>query len=237
MKLQPYIDKLERAPEYKNFQKKYKDAFMVAGFFVLDFESGQHLNQLDFYVPSEKKIAAFTLDRRVVMQLLDTINSKVPEKLKSSTKIDLDELHGILEDEMKNRNISEEIKKMIAILQNLDGKNIWNVNCVLSGMSILNAHVEDDTKTILRMEKKSILDYIKRMPNLSMQPNENMQGGEIQPENPEDKLKKLQQLEAEIAKEKEELVKNMENQGNVNKKQSPKQEKPKKVSKIKDISG
>ena len=101
MKIQPYVEKLNTSKEYEEFQKKYNDAFLVAGFFVLDFETGQNIHQIDYYIPSDKKVAAFTLDDKVVVQLLDTVNEKVPEKLEMKTKIDLDALKGILDDEMK----------------------------------------------------------------------------------------------------------------------------------------
>src|SRR3989338_8724061 len=105
MKIQPYIEKLNSSEEYKKFIGEHKDAFLVAGFFVLDLEMGKNIHQIDFYVPSEKKFAAFTLDEGVQYQLLDTLSENIPEHLDLKTNIDLDALEGILEDEMKNRNI------------------------------------------------------------------------------------------------------------------------------------
>ena len=169
MKIQPYVNKLESSAQFKDFQQKFNDAFLVAGFFVIDFESGNNLHQIDYYVPSKKKFAAFTLDKGVQVQLMNSMDKKVPNKLDMNTNIDLEALHGIIEDEMKNRNITQSIKKMIAVIQNLNGKKIWNVNCVLSGMDILKVHVEDSSQTILKMEKNSMMDYIKRMPNLNQQ--------------------------------------------------------------------
>lgn len=164
MKIQPYVQKLQSSGTYKDFQQKYKDAFLVAGFFVIDFETGRNLHQIDYYVPSKKKFAAFTLDKSVEMQLLKSLDKKAPEKLDINAQIDLDALQGIILDEMKNRNITQTIKKMIAVLQNRHGKKVWNVNCVLSGMDILKVHVEDNSKTILKMERSSILDYVKKLP-------------------------------------------------------------------------
>ena len=143
MKIQPYVEKLTASPEYKDFKKRYSDAFLAAGFFVLDLEMGGNIHQIDYYIPSEKKFAAFTLDKGVNVQILDTITNKIPEKLDIKTKIDLEALPGILEDEMKNRNITEDIKKIIAVIQNIKGKKIWNINSVLSGMDILKAHIDD----------------------------------------------------------------------------------------------
>lgn len=213
MKITPYLEKLNASNEFKDFQKKNKDAFMVAGFFILDLELGQNLSQLDFYVPSKKKIAAFTLDKQITMQLLDLVNvKKEPEKLDAKTKIDTDSIHGLLEDEMKNRNITEEIKKIIAIIQTIDGKKIWNLNCILSGMGLLNAHVDDESQTILKMEKKSMMDYIQRIPaaqlkQLAQQSQSPAPQNENSKENLENQIKKLSELEQAIEKEKTELEK------------------------------
>lgn len=209
MKIKPYVDRLSSSKEYKDFQKKYDNAFMMAGFFILDLETGNNLHQIDYYVPSEKKIAAFTLDGGVTMQMLDMINSRmIPEKLDIKTNVDLDALHGILEDEMKNRNITEEIKKIIAILQTVEGKKVWNLNCVLSGMGILKAHIDDESQTVLKMEKASVLDYVKKMPS-SLSALKGMKGapetGEEKEESEKEmkeKLKTLNKLEEEIESEK-----------------------------------
>jgi DNA repair exonuclease SbcCD ATPase subunit len=165
MKIQPYVERLGTSKEYESFQKKYNDAFLVAGFFVLDFETGANLNQIDYYIPSTKKVAAFTLgEKDVEMKIMDTLNDKIPERLDMRTNVDLDAIKGILEDEMKNRNMTEDIKKIIAVIQNLEGKKTWILNCVLSGMEILKAHIEDESKTVLKMEKASVLEYIKKLP-------------------------------------------------------------------------
>lgn len=237
MKIQPYIDKLNASQQYKQFIKKYKDAFLVAGFFILDYEMNKNIHQIDFYLPSQKKFAAFSLDEGVALQILNTVSKKVPEKLEMKTNIDLDALHGILEDEMKNRNITEEIRKIIAIVQTVKGRKIWNINSVLSGMDILKAHVDDESKTILKMEKTSIMDIMKKMPMPQQQPMEmqkspepgvemetepqklDVQGPQTE-EEAEDAIKKLDDLEKDIEKEKERLkqataTKGKNNQNNI----------------------
>lgn len=219
MKINVYLNKLNNSKEYKDFMKKYSDAYLIAGFFVLDLEEGKNIHQIDYYIPSKKKIAAFTLDSHVHLQILDTMNRQVPPKLDLVTNIDLDTIPGILDDEMKNRSITEEIKKIVAIIQNIEGKKIWNVNCVLSGMSILKAHIEDDSKSVLKMEKSSIMDYIQKMP---MPPQagagqqtqvQSPQAGQVQamappqitPEKAKEQVEKLNKLEEAIEKEKARL--------------------------------
>jgi len=209
MKIEPYVKKLESSPEFKEFSSKHQGAYVAAGFFVLDLESDRGVHQIDYYIPSEKKVAAFTLDDQVTVQLLDLINSKVPEPVSLKTNIDLEALKGILEDEMKNRSITDEVKKIIAILQNIDGKRIWNLNCVLSGMGILRAHIDDETKTVLRMEKSSIMDLVKKVDPKDLEKMKAQAGPSNKPtkEEVKEEIEKLDKLEEAIEKEKEELEK------------------------------
>jgi hypothetical protein len=200
MKIQPYIEKLEGSPEYKEFKSKYPDAFLAAGFFVLDLEGGTNIHQIDFYVPSQKKIAAFSLDGEIHVKLLETLNEKVPEMLDMDTNIDLDALSGILTDEMKNRGISESIRKIIAVIQNIDGKRIWNLNCVLTGMEILKSHIEDDSQTVLKIEKSSILEIMKKMPTQKA-----LKAPAESKEEIKDELEKLDKIGQEIEKAKGKL--------------------------------
>jgi len=220
MKIKPYVEKLEKSEEFKNFRIKYPKSYMVAGFFILDLETDASVHQIDFYVPEEKKFAAFTLDNEVTVQLLDAANEKVPEKLDLETNIDLDALEGILTDEMHNRGISENLKKIIAVIQNIDGKKIWNLNCVLSGMEILKSHIEDESKTILKLEKSSLMDIMKRMPKQAMgqgQPGspQQMPAGQTPAKAPpkeaiKNEIEKLDKIEDEIEKEKARLKKELD---------------------------
>ncbi|MBU0467281.1 MAG: hypothetical protein KJ718_00600 [Nanoarchaeota archaeon] len=194
MKIKPYFEKLEQAEIYKNFKIKYPDSFLIAGFFVLDIEGGNNVHQIDFYVPEEKKIAAFTLDGEITLKLLETMNDSVPEKLDINTTIDLDALQGVLTDEMRNRGMSEDVRKIIAVIQNIKGKRIWNLNCVLTGMEILKSHVEDESKTVLKIEKSSIIDIMKKMPSQKL-----MKAPETKDE-VKDELQKLDKIEEEIEK-------------------------------------
>ncbi len=202
MKFKLFMDKLEKSKEYQQFKKEYPDNFLIAGFFVIDLEAGQNIHQLDFYIPSKKKVAAFNMDGKVNMQMLSLMGQKVPEKLDSNTNIDLDAIAGILGDEMHNRGISEEIKKIVAVLQSSEGKKIWNLNCVLTGMEILKSKIEDDSKSILKVEKSSLMDIMKRVPAQTMQTPKTKK--EVK-----DEVKRLEALQSEISKERERLKKAM----------------------------
>ena len=199
MKIQPLIEKLETSEAYKKFKEDNKDSFLVAGFFVLDYETGKNINQIDYFIPSQKKVAAFTMSEEIAVQILETMNEKIPEKLPIQTNVDLDSIKGILEDEMKNRNITEELKKVIAVIQTLEGKKVWVLNCIMSGMEILKAHIDDKSKTILKMETSSVLEYIKKVPMKGLAQNKNSK------ENISKQIEQLDNLKEQLEKEKEKI--------------------------------
>ncbi len=208
MKIQPYVTKLQSSPVYKDFQEKFKDAFLVAGFFVIDFETGANIHQIDYYVPSKKKFAAFTLDKAVQMQIMNAMDKRTPEAMDMKTNIDLDALQGIILDEMKNRSITQSIKKMIAVVQNQKGSKVWNVNCILSGMDILRVHVDDASQTILKMDRASIMEYMKRVPGLKgATPAEATQQSKPTKADIDKKIEQLDQLKQALQKEEVELEK------------------------------
>jgi hypothetical protein len=217
MKLKEYIQKLNGSSEFQEFKSKNPNSFPMAGFFVLDLENSQNTHQIDYYLPEEKKVAAFSLDNeKVILKILDAMSNKAPGEVDLSSDMDLDALKGIIQDEMKNRSYSEDIKKIIAILQNLDGKTIWNLNCVLSGMELLRCHVSDSDKSILKMEKISMQDIMKKVTpsqiaELKSQAQKNSGQEKTSDDNIEEKIKKLNALEQAIEKEKEKLEKEKSN--------------------------
>ncbi|MBI2449890.1 hypothetical protein HYV49_06390 [Candidatus Pacearchaeota archaeon] len=163
MKVLHYLHKLESSREYKKFIEDNKDSYLCAGFFVLDYENEKDIHQVDYYVPSKKKIAALILDGGVKVQLSKETQKKKPEKLEGNAKIDLDAIKGMIEDEMKNHMLTDKILKIIAVLHNSEGKRIWNINCILNGMGLLRIHIDDETGNILKFEKVSMMDFIKKI--------------------------------------------------------------------------
>jgi len=163
MKFEHYAKKLEESEEFAKFIRQNPEAYLCAGFFVLDLETGNHIHQIDYVLPNNK-IATFLLDDGVKLKISDKpIKKKLPHIEKLQIKTDLEALQGIVEDEMKNRTVTGKIKKIIAILHILDNKLIWNLQCILDGLNIVQVHIDDEDQTILKFEKHSLMELIKPM--------------------------------------------------------------------------
>ena len=109
-------------------------------------------------------MATFELDKGVDVKISETTNKDVvPVKIEGKTKLDLDLLKGIVEDEMKNRTVTHKLQKIIAILQNLDGKLIWNLNCITSDMGVIKVHIDDETHSVLKFETINLFDIVRKL--------------------------------------------------------------------------
>ena len=163
MQIKPYIEKLNSSSKFKEFISSNPDAYFSAGFFVLDFQDNNHLHQIDYYLPKKKKIMTFSVDEDIAMKLSETANKSIPKKIEGKINVDLDILKGLVEDEMKNNSITSKLQKIIAILQNIDGKLIWNLNCITTDMGIIKVHLDDDNHSILKFEKINLFDAVKKL--------------------------------------------------------------------------
>lgn len=162
MKLSHFVKRVEKSSEYKKFRNKNPHAYLCAGFFVIDYELGKNQEQIDYFL-NDNKVATFMLEKPVKMKISQAALTKKAGELKGDTRLDLEQLKGIIHDEMENQTITEEIKKIIAVIQVIDGKKTWILNCVLSGLNLLKVNIDDKTGNILRFEKANLMDFIRRM--------------------------------------------------------------------------
>ncbi|MGA2130492.1 MAG: hypothetical protein ABSG05_02680 [Candidatus Pacearchaeota archaeon] len=166
MKAQHYIKKVKESKEFKDFIKSDPKSYLCSVFFVRDFTEGKNETQVDFYSPKKKKIISFKAEGKIEKMLdkkAQTLGNKkfIPKELKEITKIDIDEIKSTLQDEMHNREMTYTIEKVLAFLTTMDDKPVWNCTGFLQGLGLLQAHVDDETNTVLFMDKKSLFDMIK----------------------------------------------------------------------------
>lgn len=162
MKLSHYIKRVEDSEEFKKFRQEHKKAYLSAGFFVLDYETEKHMHQIDFFIPGTKKIATFKVDKGVEVNHSEPLKlKKKPEEIKGDSNLDIDALRGIVHDEMMNRTVTQDIKKIIAVLQQEQGKKVWRLNCITGDMGILKVIVDDEKGNVLDFEKLNLFDMMK----------------------------------------------------------------------------
>ncbi|MEM3091434.1 MAG: hypothetical protein QXD05_01935 [Candidatus Pacearchaeota archaeon] len=173
MKASHYIKEVKKSEPYKNFISEDPKAYLCSVFFVRDFLGNHNDTQVDFYSPNKKAIVSFKIEpgkkieRVPIEKKTITLTHKrfIPKPLDENTlKMDIDEIKPTIMDEMHNREMVYEIEKILASLNFVDDRAVWNCTAFLRGLGLLQAHIEDQSKSILFMEKKSLLDLMKFSP-------------------------------------------------------------------------
>ena len=146
---------------FKSFIKNNPEAELVAGFFILDLLENNNQRSLDYKI--QQKIFTFSLNENneITMREDELIQSDKPlEKIYSDIRIDLDEVSNIAEKEAIKNNIRNKFQKIIAILQLHEGKEVWNLTCMLDNLIILNIIIDSETREIIKFDRKSMADFI-----------------------------------------------------------------------------
>ena len=165
MKFEHYVKRVEESDEFKKFRKEHPKAYLCAGFFVLDFEKGKNIHQIDYFIPGSKKIATFTLEEKVQLKISEPAKKieKKLERIEGETKTDIDALKGIVHDEMLNRTVTQNVIKVVAVLQSKEGRKIWYLSCITNDFGIITVHVDDESEDVLIFEKHSFFDFIRKV--------------------------------------------------------------------------
>lgn len=167
MNTQQFIDKAKASEDFKKFMKEDPQAYLCSLFFTRDYENKQNETQVDFYSPKKDIIASFKVDKKVERIPLDkkaeTVTHKkfVPKPLGKNIKMDIEDVKPMLMAEMNNRNIANDINKILVVLHIADDRVVWNCTGFLKGLGLLQAHLEDESESVLFMEKKNFLDLLK----------------------------------------------------------------------------
>jgi hypothetical protein len=152
---------------FKDFIMNNPDAKLCAGFFIIDFFSNDNKRSLDYMLGD----IIYTFDLKnndsVLMvqdKLIEIKDRKMPElkELPENIAYDLEDVKTTAQIISLDNGISSKFNKIIAVLQNLDDKNIWNLTCMLEGLIILNILIDADSCKVIKFEKKSMMDLIRK---------------------------------------------------------------------------
>jgi len=175
MKLSNLFEKLEKSNTWKTFKKseEAENAFFCAGFFIMNFKQNKFEYSLDFR--NEESLFAFKIadeDSKEKEPLLtkDKILEsppapkplpKIEEKDMKKIKIDIDKIKEVVEKELEKNKI-DGLEEVIAVFQQSDEykKLVWHLTCMSAGFKITIIAIDPLTGDILKLDKKSLLDFV-----------------------------------------------------------------------------
>jgi hypothetical protein len=162
------LDAIKKSDEFKEFKKKNPKAEICGGFFILDYVSNDNKTSIDYLLG--ESVFSFTLKDSGKVYLDENRYDHLPDDPKfpklipidPNISIELDDLKSIAGTKKLDEGISAKFNKIIAVLQSKDGKSIWNLTCMMEELIILNILIDAKTGEIIKFERKSMMDLIKR---------------------------------------------------------------------------
>jgi len=162
MNFEFYLEKLKGSHEFKKFIKENKDAFLCSGFFIIDKKGEEGRQNLDYFIPSSKKMFSFKLNEGVELVPVENFGDEVEfEKIPDKINLDFEEIEKLIEGKMFDEKIKNKIEKILLSLQTRKGKNYLLGTVFISGLGLIKIKVDLDNKEILDFEKRSFFDMMK----------------------------------------------------------------------------
>jgi len=164
MSFKELLKRIESSGEFKKFKKENPKAILYSAFFTFRAAYGNLIldsQQLDYLI-DKRKIGTFLMANDQVVHKIDKLEKDADEvkALNKEVKLDLDEVRKIIDKEIKKQKITSQITEIIAILQRLEGKQIWNLIIVLSVLEMLRLHISMDNKILLN-KKENFMNFMK----------------------------------------------------------------------------
>lgn len=159
MKAVDFLNKLEGKDFFKEFKEKYVDFYLCAFFCILnkDEKQGDKIN-IDFFVPSEKKVA-FSESPFSEISFSEHQENKEFKKLTDlkKLKIDLEDLWDEVERVKNEKKLTHNTGKIMGVLT----ADCWNLTCFSNGLDLLRIKLNPFTKEIIETKQESLNDMIK----------------------------------------------------------------------------
>jgi len=153
---------IENNESFLNLKKKYPKIFLYAVFSTLSNE--KFILDLDYYLNKEE-VAIFSFENSGINMKISKLDKemvkdvKKPREIKGKIILEPEIVAEIIKNEIKK--IKGSISKLILVLMNQNGKNIWKVNCILENLDIIIFEVSDKEKKVIKFERKNLADFVK----------------------------------------------------------------------------
>ena len=165
MKVQNLLEELQETQNYKNYKSQNPETFFAAAFLILDLEQKTEQIQLDFFLPSQSKVAAFehpfapadagyTHGCKEPKIHDDEIKQMQPQS--TEIKIDIDDLEPTAKKLIKENESQIVPTKIIAILK----ENQWNLTCMDNSLGIVRIKLDAITGEQIEFNKGSLMDFM-----------------------------------------------------------------------------
>jgi hypothetical protein len=154
MKVGDLLNEVQESEGYRKFKSENPDAFFSAGFFILNLKDGSESIQMDFFIPSKKKIAAFEFPFGEAKIFEEEVLTMMEQGVE--VKYNIDDLESVCRKIIRENDSAVNPTKIIAILK--DG--LWNLTCMDDALGIVRIKLDAVSGDLFNFDKGSLMDFM-----------------------------------------------------------------------------
>ncbi len=149
---------LEKSQVFKEFKNKNPEAFLCAGFFILNFKNNIYDYSFDYRTEQEIFTFKVPVAGEIIMLQEPILDQQKPlEKINLDVQIDINDLRDLVEKELRLSGIKNKIEEIISVLQVINGRQIWNLTVMCEGFAIITIHIDAESGKLLNSKKRIYL--------------------------------------------------------------------------------
>jgi len=169
------LKSLESSKEFKSWRKSNKNDYLSYGFYVLEDDDCNW--KIGYYNKKNDKITTFNVGDCVNIEPSEDIFKKEETNVEpldsKKVKLDLAEAVTIANELQQEEYESENPTKIIAILQNTEGGNIWNITFLTKNFNTLNFKIKSDTGRVIDKQITNLMEF--RQKDNEQEPNQQLE--------------------------------------------------------------
>lgn len=152
---------VRKSEPFKEFKNKSPNAYLCAGFLVIETLSKTPW-QIDFYCPDRNVMTTFTMNDDVSMKETDNISKTsdtIPELNLDKVDYDFEDVLKTMDELLKEKYAGHKADKIITILQNMQGSEVWNVTYLTNQFHVLNVKVNAEDGNLISEKMSPIMSF------------------------------------------------------------------------------
>jgi len=161
MQIKEVIEKLENSEEFKDWQKKNKEDYLVHLFNMYD-------NQIEGiwqigYANKNSKVTTFVIGEEIEIMPDEKVFQEKKSKIKkldiNKIKIDLDKVLEKAEEFQKEKYDGNTPLKTLVVIQNIAGNILYNITYITRAFNTLNMKIDATNNKLISHEITPMLQF------------------------------------------------------------------------------
>ncbi|MBU3941925.1 MAG: hypothetical protein KKF74_03355 [Nanoarchaeota archaeon] len=156
------LKKLKESSKFKKWISKNKEAYLAYAFIMIE-NSEKSEWQIGYYDKKLDKVAVFTINNNIEINPEQDVFKKPGTSVKKvnlkNVKFDLDYVLKKAQTIKEKKYPKELVTKTIAILQNIDLGQLWNITLITSSLNTINIKIDAKTGKTIKHELVSLFQF------------------------------------------------------------------------------